>query len=100
MTAYAINKVCWRAARDDAFRLALRAEPEHALSSFTPTLSPEEVNAFLTGDVAHLCAMGAHRFLLQTIPRLGLFGLDRTTYVARLRAAYDANPAGRPDISR
>jgi hypothetical protein len=43
--------------------------------------------------------MGTNRFLLGAIGRHALFGLDQKSYVERLRAAYEADPEGRSDIS-
>ena len=99
ISAYAINKVCWLAGRDSDFRQRLRIDPHDTLTRFTPPLGVEATAAFLSGDVAALSAMGANRYLLVGIARQRLFGLDRSSYVARLRAAYEADPKGRTDIA-
>jgi Aromatic-ring-opening dioxygenase LigAB, LigA subunit len=99
MSDYGINKVCWLAAKDAPFREQLKTDPEAALKSFMPPLLESEQRALLTGDVAALSAMGAHRYLLQNLAVFGLFELDMPGLVQRLRAAYEADPTGRTDIS-
>jgi hypothetical protein len=99
MSDYAIKKVCWLAGEDPAFLAQLSADPAGTLASCTPPLSEDEQAAFLAGDVAALSGMGASRYLLMMLARLGLFGLTMPSFVGSLKAAYDADPTGRPDIS-
>jgi len=99
MIGYAVNNACRLALKDVAFRQALTVDPEATLRSVRPELTDAEVAAFLNGDVAALCAMGAHRYLLGFLGRFRLLGLDWDTYVGRLREAYESDPAARTDIS-
>jgi hypothetical protein len=99
MIGYAVNNACRLAMKDVSFRQALAVDPEATLRSVRPELTEAEVAAFLSGDVATLCAMGGHRYLLGFLARFQLFELDWATYVRRLREAYESDPTGRTDIS-
>jgi hypothetical protein len=82
MTAYAINKVCWLVEFDEAFRERLRRDMPGVLAEFR--LAPDEARAFEQGDVATLYRRGGHPFLLQSLARNGIAGLDRQLYRQRL----------------
>jgi hypothetical protein len=69
------------------------------LAKVVPSLTAEESDAFLAGDVAALSGLGGNRYLMMGLARNRLFGLDEQSYVARLRAAYEQDPEGRSDIS-
>ncbi len=83
MSLYAVHTICWRLRKDPAFREELRREPEMVLARFR--LTDAERAALLTGDVATLEAMGAHGYVLGNLGRFGLFGLDRASYVRRIK---------------
>lgn len=95
MTAYAINKVCWLANRDDDYRRLIRVDPEDALRRAVPRLSDDERIALLGGDVGALVAMGASRYLLASLGRRRLFGLDSASYRLRLQEAIEASASVR-----
>jgi hypothetical protein len=94
MSAYEVNKLCWRAVHDRAFREALKREPEAATAQLP--LSAEERSALLAGEVGRLYQLGANAFLLSHLPRFQLFGLTVPVYSERMRAAGMArnSPAG------
>jgi hypothetical protein len=83
VSVYGVNKVCHLTQVDLSFREAMRVNPAAAVESFP--LTAEERSALLSGDVARLCEMGAHTFLLSRLPRFGSLGLDRDTYIQRMR---------------
>ncbi len=83
MSLYAVHSLCWRIRKDPAFREDLRRDPAAVLERFR--LSERERAALLAGDVAALERMGAHGYLLGNLGRFGLFGLDRESYVRRIK---------------
>lgn len=83
MSIYAVNKVCHLTQVDRSFREAMRLNPAEAIEGFP--LTAEERSALLRGDVARLYQMGAHSFLLSRLPRFGSLGLDRDSYIERMR---------------
>jgi hypothetical protein len=95
VSAYAINKVCWLANRDDQFRQRLMVDPERTLQRFVPALKEDERAALLRGDIGALVAFGANRYLLAALGRRRLFGLDRDRYTERLRTACQHSAAVR-----
>src|SRR5271156_683513 len=99
MIGYAVNNACRLALKDVTFRQALTVDPEATLRAVRPALTDAEVAAFMNGDVAALCSMGDHRYLLGFLGRFQLFELDWPTYVGRLREAFESDPAARTDIS-
>ncbi len=92
MSIYQVNKVCWRAQHDPAFREQLRQDPARALADLP--LTDEERAALLAGDVARLYELGAHPYLMGHLPRYGLLGLTRESYAQRMRVLLDT-PAER-----
>lgn len=64
MSRYAVNKVLWQVARDDAAAAAYLASPEAFLAG--RPLSAEEHRQLLDRDAAALFRSGAHPFLLYT----------------------------------
>ncbi len=90
MSVYGVNKLCFRAQRDPAFRERLRQDPASAIASFP--LSPEERGALLAGDVGTLYRLGAHPFLLGMLPRFELLGLTRAAYAAQMRSLQQPGP--------
>ncbi len=87
MSVYAVHKLLYRAQVDLDFRERLRIDPATAMSDLS--LTDDEREALLAGDVAALARSGAHTFLLSRIPRFELFGLDRDEYNQRMRALLD-----------
>src|SRR3712207_2496684 len=87
MSVYQIDKVCWRAQHDLAFREQLAQDPARALADLP--LAPEEREALLAGDVARLYQLGAHPYLLGHLPRFGLLGLTRESYSRQMKALLD-----------
>jgi hypothetical protein len=85
MSIYRVNKILYRLELEEDFSKSVRADPVAALAEID--LTDEERAALLSGDVGKLYVMGVHAFLLQTLARQGLFGLDRETYLQRVRAA-------------
>jgi hypothetical protein len=83
MSIYGVNKVCWLANGDAAFRERLQTDAEGALAQFR--LTEDEKRAILAGDVAALHTMGAHDYLLGHLQRWGLFGLTRESYQTKMR---------------
>jgi len=87
MSIYAVNKLCRDALHDLEFRAALKSDPARALEM--RSLSSQEREALLAGDVARLYEMGASGFLLSYLTRWDLFGLTVPIYSERIRAAHD-----------
>jgi hypothetical protein len=84
VSAYQVNKLCFRATHEPSFLERLKADAEGSLSDFELTV--EERQALLTGDVARLFQLGAHPYLLGHLTGPGLFGLTRELYQQRMRA--------------
>jgi len=87
VSVYAINKICYRALHDPAFRDAVKRDAGAANAELART--GEERDALLAGDVAQLYEWGVHPFLMGHLTRYQLFGLTVTTYSERIRAARD-----------
>jgi hypothetical protein len=87
VSVYAIDKICYQALHDLAFREAVKRDPAAAIADLP--LTGEERQALLAGDVAWLYERGVHPFLMGHLTRFGLFGLTVTTYSERIRAARD-----------
>lgn len=83
MSVYGVHAVCWRARKDEAFRAELERDPNGTLGRFP--LSDAERLALLGGDVATLEGLGAHGYLLANLGRFSLFGLDRESYIRRIK---------------
>jgi len=85
MSVYGINKTCWLALHDKAFRDELKRDPSKALTLIP--LNDEERNFLLSGEVGRLHDLGAHSFLLSHLSRFELLGLTVATYSERMRAS-------------
>jgi Aromatic-ring-opening dioxygenase LigAB, LigA subunit len=85
MSTYAVNLVGKRVLKDAEFRQRLLDDPEAALGELD--LDDAEREALLAGDVARLYEMGAHEYLLMSLGRCGVLGLDMPTYSERIRKA-------------
>jgi Aromatic-ring-opening dioxygenase LigAB, LigA subunit len=64
MSRYAVNKVLWEVARDDAAAAKYMESPEQFLAG--RSLTAEEHRQLLARDFAGMFAAGAHPFLLFT----------------------------------
>ena len=97
MSVYQVDKVCWRAQHDTAFREQLAQDATRALADLP--LTAEEREALLAGNVARLYELGAHPYLLGHLPRFGLLGLTRESYGRQMKALLDT-PAERARATR
>jgi len=84
LSVYFLNVICNRTVHDQAFRAAMKADPEKAIADYD--LTPAERSALLAGEVGTLAKMGAHTFLLGHLTRYGLVGLTDQLYGERMRA--------------
>jgi len=87
VSVYGVHKLLHRIQVDTVLRSTLRTDPAGALADFD--LDGNERSALLAGDVATLARLGAHTFLLSRLARFGAFGLDRETYITRMRTLLD-----------
>jgi aromatic-ring opening dioxygenase LigAB LigA subunit len=85
MSIYSVHKVCWLVHHDADFRERMRQDPSAAIADFR--LTDEERSALLAGDVGRLALLGAHGYVLGFLQRYRLLGLDRDTYLKRMRPA-------------
>lgn len=85
MSIYSVHKVCWLVQHDEAFRERMREDPAAATADFR--LTDEERKALLAGDVGTLALMGAHGYMLGLLQRHRLLGLNRDSYLDRMRPA-------------
>jgi hypothetical protein len=85
MSVYAVNHLCRELLRDHAFRAAMKANPEKALEG--KSLTPQERDALLAGDVATLYRMGVNSFLMGYLCRFEVCGLTLPVYNERIRSA-------------
>ena len=83
MSVYAINKLLYRVEREEAYRKRIQTNLDEVMSEVP--LSKEEREALTRGDVRKLFDMGVHPFLLNHMPRHGLFGVNRQNYLPRIR---------------
>lgn len=88
MSVYYINKLFYKLETDKAYLDRFRADPKAVLAELT--LTDEEREAVLAGDVGKLYVMGCHGFLMNTLSRQGLLGVSRDNYLQRVRAAVAA----------
>jgi hypothetical protein len=85
MSVYRINKLFYQLETDKAYLDRFRADPAGVLAEIK--LTDEERTAVLAGDVGKLYVMGCHGFLMNTLARQGLLGVNRENYLQRVRAA-------------
>ena len=85
MSVYRINKLFYKLETDKAYLERFRADPPGVLAEID--LTDEERAALLAGDVGKLYVMGCHGFLMNTLARQGLLGVNRENYLQRVRAA-------------
>ena len=83
MSVYALNKILYLLENDAAFRRRIKTNSEEAIGPFD--LTPSELKALTSGDVAGLFNMGVHAFLLNHLQQHGLFGVTADNYLPRIR---------------
>jgi len=89
VSVYGINKVSHLLQVDPSFRERMALDASEAIAAMP--LNVEERTAILDGDVATLCRLGAHTFLLSRIPRFVPGLVDRDTYIERMRTLLTAD---------
>jgi hypothetical protein len=84
VSVYQINKFLYRLENDPAFLDRARTDLAATLREFR--LTPAELAALQSGDVATLYRQGVHPFLLMRLAGYNLT-LSRDDYAARIRGA-------------
>jgi hypothetical protein len=92
MSLYQLNKIMYLLEVDAGFLARMKSDPADAIKGME--LTEDERAAVLSGDVGKLYLMGVNMFILDSIARHELFGIDRNSYLAQVRAA--AAQAGDP----
>ena len=90
MSRYAVNKVLWEVARDDAAAAVYLDAPERFLAG--RPLTGEEHRQLLDRDYAGLFAAGAHPFLLFTFRIKVSGGWSHPMMVEHVRALAEVEP--------
>ncbi len=85
MSIYHLNKIMYLLDVDADFLARMKSSPADAIKEME--LTEEERAAVLTGDVGKLYLMGVNIFILDSIARHQLFGIDRQGYLEQVRAA-------------
>ena len=85
MSLYQLNKIMYLLEIDADFLARMRSNPADAVKDMQ--LTQDERTALVTGDVGKLYLMGVNIFILDSIARHQLFGIDRQKYLERVRAA-------------
>jgi hypothetical protein len=85
MSLYQLNKIMYLLEVDADFLARMKSNPAGAIKGME--LTEDERAAVLSGDVGKLYLMGVNMFILDSIARHGLFGIDRNSYLAEVRAA-------------
>jgi hypothetical protein len=85
MSVYRLNKLFYRLETDRDYLERFRADPAAVAAEID--LTDDERSALLAGDVGKLYVMGCHGFLMNTLSRQGLLGVNRDNYLQRVRAA-------------
>jgi hypothetical protein len=94
VSLYQLNKIMYLLDVDADFLARMKRDPAGAIASFD--LTEEERGAVLSGNVGKLYLMGVNAFILDSIARHELLGVDRNSYLAQVRAAAEARKtAGR-----
>jgi hypothetical protein len=96
MSRYQLNRIMYLLEVDAGFLARMKSDPADAIAGME--LTEEERAAVLSGDVGKLYLMGVNMFILDSIARHRLFGIDRNSYLARIRAA--AAQAGDPKFQK
>jgi hypothetical protein len=85
MSLYQLNRIMYLLEVDPAFLARIRSDPKQAIADFD--LSEEERAAVLAGDVGTLYLMGVNMFMLDSVARHEILGVNREIYMSRVRAA-------------
>jgi len=83
MSLYYINKVFYKLDTDEDFLAKFRRNVDEALKELS--LTAAEVAAVKAGDIVTLYQMGAHPFLLNSLSRHKLCGVNQENYLARIK---------------
>ncbi len=89
MSIYSLNKMFYTLENDAEFRQRMLDDPTKAMGEYS--LTPQERDALTGGNVEKLFQMGVHPFLLNSMSRHQLFGVNRGNYLPRIRG--EENPA-------
>jgi hypothetical protein len=92
VSLYQLNKIMYLLDVDAGLLARMKSDPAGAVESFD--LTEEERRALLLGDVGKLYLMGVNMFILDSIARHELFGVDRNSYLAQVRAAAQTGKGG------
>ncbi|MCC4266934.1 MULTISPECIES: hypothetical protein [Microbacterium] len=84
MSAYEGSRFLHELSVDPSLRELARVSPRRALAGYG--LTDRETDLFLAGEVGELYRLGVNDFLLHNAQRFGLFGLDMSSFSARMRA--------------
>ena len=98
MSLYQLNKILYLLEVDAGFLARMKSNPADAVRSMD--LSDDERSALLRGDVGKLYRLGANLFILDSIARHELFGINRERYLAQVRAAAAAQASAGPGHER
>ena len=90
MSRYAVNKVLWQVARDEAIAATYMASPEKVLAD--RGLTDEEHRQLLERDFAAMFAAGAHPFLLFTFRIKISGGWSYPMMVEHVKSLADIDP--------
>ena len=90
MSRYAVNKVLWQVARDEALAAEYKGTPETFLAD--RGLTDEEHRQLLERDYASMFAAGAHPFLLFTFRIKISGGWSYPMMVEHVKALADIDP--------
>jgi hypothetical protein len=85
MSLYQLNKIMYLLEVDANFLARMKSDPADAIKDME--LTEDERAAVLSGNVGKLYLMGVNMFILDSIARHELFGIDRNRYLAQVRAA-------------
>lgn len=83
MSLYYINKVFYKLETDEHFLAAFRDNVDEALKEFP--LTAEEAAAIKSGDIVTLYQLGSHAFLLNSLARHKLCGVNQDNYLERIK---------------
>lgn len=89
MSLYQLNKIMYLLEVDAEFLARMKSDPAAAVKDFD--LTAQERRALLDGEAGELYVMGVNAFILDSLARHELLGLDRDSYLAKVRAAAQRN---------
>jgi hypothetical protein len=90
VSLYQLNKIMYLLEVDADFLARMKSDPAGAIANFD--LTEAERTTLLKGDVGTLYLMGVNMFILDSIARHELLGVDRNSYLAQVRAAAARKP--------